>query len=168
MLLAQPRPPALLPAPPRGGPRRRRVWVAALVCAALLGAGLGYVLFDAIQSNHQFDAARHTLGLTRTTTDVVSQELVKARGELRLVTRQVGDDTTALAQDTLQLEGARSALSAAQAHVLEQASLLNSLHVCLGGVEQALNALAVGSQAKAAGALHSVSSSCAAAVNASG
>ena len=78
------------------------------------------------------------------------------------------DDTTTLAQDTSQLEGTQTALTAAQAHVVEQAALLNSLHVCLGGVEQALNALAVGSEAHAADALHSVSASCAAAVNAGG
>ena len=91
-----------------------------------------------------------------------------ARVALHLVTHQVGSDTTTLAQDTSQLEGARSALSAAQAHVFEQASLLNSLRTCLGGVEQALNALAVGHQSKAAEALKWVASPCSAAVNASG
>jgi hypothetical protein len=52
--------------------------------------------------------------------------------------------------------------------VFEQASLLNSLHECLGGVEQALNALAVGNQSKAADALKWVSAPCSTAVNASG
>jgi hypothetical protein len=52
--------------------------------------------------------------------------------------------------------------------VSEQASLLNSLHECLGGVEQALNALAVGDQSKAADALKWVAAPCSAAVNASG
>lgn len=168
VLLARPRPPALEPAPPRDGPRRRRRWAAALACTALLGAAVGYLLFDATQANHQYDRARLTLGVTRATTGVVSQDLAEARGDLRLVTQQVGDDTTTLAQDTSELEGTRSALSAAQVHVIAQAALLNSLHACLGGVEQALNALAVGSQARAVDALHSVSASCAAAVNASG
>jgi hypothetical protein len=99
---------------------------------------------------------------------VVSRELATARTDLRLVTQQVGNDTTALAQDTSQLQGARSALSAAQAHVVAQASLLSSLHECLGGVEQALNALAVGNQSKAADALKWVSAPCSAAVSASG
>jgi hypothetical protein len=168
MLLAQPRPLALDPSPPRDRPQRRRRWVMLVACCALVGAGLGYLLFDAIQSNHQYDRARHTLGITRATTSVVSRDLAKARIDLKLVTEQVGNDSTALAQDTSQLEGAKSALSAAQAHVLEQTSLINSLHACLGGVEQALNALAVGSQTMAANALHSVSASCSAAVNASG
>jgi hypothetical protein len=172
LLLAQPSPPALEAAPPPGGPqrrrRRRRAWATVLACTALVGSALGYLLADAVGENHHYDRARYTLYATRATTDIVSVNLHKARVDLNLVTQQVGSDTTTLAQDASELEGTRSALSAAQAHVFEQAALLNSLHACLGGVEQSLNALAVGSQAKAADALRSVSSSCAAAVNASG
>jgi hypothetical protein len=168
VLLARSRLPALDSAPPRDGPRTRRRWVTALACTALVGSALGYLLFDATQANHHYDRARFTLGVTRTTTGVVSQDLGDARSGLKLVTQQVSDDTTTLAQDSSELEGTRTALSAAQAHVIAQAALLSSLHACLGGVEQALNALAVGSQARAVDALHSVSASCAAAVNASG
>jgi hypothetical protein len=135
---------------------------------ALVGVALGTLLVDAAGTNHRYDHARHVLALTRGTTRVVSRDLAAARVDLHLVTQQVGNDTTTLAQDTSQLEGARSALSAAQAHVFEQASLLNSLHACLGGVEQALNALAVGRQSKAADALKWVAAPCSAAVNASG
>jgi hypothetical protein len=167
--LAEPTPPELDAAPPPGDPRRRRRrWVTMLTCTALLGTALGYLLSDAGQENNHYDAARHNLYATRATTSIVSRDLAKAEADLTLVTHQVGDDTTTLAQDTSELEGARSALTSAQASVFVQASVLNSLHACLGGVEQALNALAVGSQAKAADALHSVSSSCAAAVKASG
>jgi len=100
--------------------------------------------------------------------EVLRNDLAVARADLHLVTEQVGNDTTALEQDTSQLQGARSALSAAQAHVFEQALLANSLHECLGGVEQALNALAVGNQSKAADALKWVSAPCSTAVSASG
>jgi hypothetical protein len=142
--------------------------VAIVASVALLGAALGYLLSDASDANHRYDHSRHLLGGTRAATTVVSRDLSAARFDLRLVTQQVGDDTTALAQDTSQLQGAQSALSAAQAHVYEQASLLNSLHTCLAGVEQALNALAVGSQSKAADALKWVATPCSSAVNASG
>lgn len=135
---------------------------------ALVAACLGYLLINAAQANARYDRALHTLGATRATTAVVAQDLTKARFDLRVVTQQVGNDTTALNQDTSQLDGAKSALSAAQAHVAQQASLLSALHSCLGGVEQALNALAVGNQDKAAAALYSVSTSCSTAVNASG
>jgi hypothetical protein len=156
---------------PRGTPsrrNRRRRWLALVASIAVVGAALGILLADAAGTNHRYDHARHLLTLTRGTTRVVSRDLAAARVALHLVTQQVGSDTTTLAQDTSQLEGARSALSAAQAHVFEQASLLNSLRTCLGGVEQALNALAVGHQSKAAEALKWVAAPCSAAVNASG
>jgi hypothetical protein len=59
-------------------------------------------------------------------------------------------------------------LSAAQAHVTQQASLITSLQACLVGVEQALNELAVGNQASAIAALNAVSTSCTAAEASSG
>lgn len=171
MLVAERRATELHPTLPRidhRRPSRRRLWAVLVVSIALLGLALGSLLFDAAQANHRYDHARHVLAVTRGTTRVVARDLAVARTDLRLVTQQVGNDTTALAQDTSQLEGARSALSSAQAHVFEQASLLNSLHQCLGGVEQALNALAVGNQSKAADALKWVSTPCSTAVNASG
>ena len=81
---------------------------------------------------------------------------------------QVGNDTTALNQDAAQLLGAQTSLAAAQAHVTQQASLIGSLKTCLGGVEQALNALAVENQPQAIAALNSVSSQCTTAEASSG
>ena len=171
VLLAGDKSTAPLSAPPRAEPSRPawgRRWPVLVASVVLLGGIVGALLLDAAQTNHRYDHTRHVLAVTRGTTSVVSRELAAARRDLRLVTEQVGSDSTALVQDTSQLQGARSALSAAQAHVYEQASLLNSLHSCLGGVEQALNALAVGNQSKAADALKWVSTPCSAAVNASG
>jgi uncharacterized protein YegL len=142
--------------------------LAIVTAVAVVAACLGYLLTDAAQANDRYDRALRTLETTRATSAVVARDLAKARFDLRLVTQQAGNDSTALNQDTSQLQGAESALSAAQAHVAQQASLLTALHTCLGGVEQALNALAVGSQAKAAASLYSVSASCSTAVNASG
>lgn len=169
--LAERRPTAPLPRPARAEtrrPSRARRWLLLIVSVALLGGVVGTLLVDAARTNYRYDHARHVLAVTRGTSGVVARDLAAARKDLQLVTEQVGNDTTALAQDTSQLQGARSALSAAQAHVFEQASLLNSLHTCLGGVEQALNALAVGNQSKAADALSWVSTPCSAAVSASG
>jgi hypothetical protein len=168
LLLAQPRPHVLEPSPPRRPAPRRKHWFAIVAGVAVIAACLGYLLTDATQANDRYDRALGTLGTTRATTRVVALDLAKARFDLRLVTQQAGNDTTALSQDTSQLQGAQSALSAAQAHVAQQASLLTALHTCLGGVEQALNALAVGSQGKAAASLYAVSASCSTAVNASG
>jgi chromosome segregation ATPase len=135
---------------------------------ALVAAATGYLLHDAAQADHRYDRARASLSTTRRHTAAVSQELTKARTDLGLLTRRVGSDTTALSQDTAALQGARDALSSAQAHASQQATLLSSLHTCLGGVEQALNALAVANQPRAIAALNAVSQSCSAAVAASG
>lgn len=159
------------PPPPHFEPSRRprrRLWVVVVFSFVLLAAAVGALLLDASHADSRYDHARHALAMTRATTDVVSRDLAAARIDLHLVTQQVGSDTTALAQDTSQLEGAQSSLRAAQAHVFEQASLFNSLHSCLGGVEQALNALAIGNQSKAADALKWVATPCSTAVNASG
>ncbi len=171
VLLAEQRPTEVRRTPPhvepRPIPRRRRV-TALVASMVLLGVVVGFLLVNAAQTNHRYDHSRHVLATTRVTTAVVSRDLAAARTDLHLVTQQVGSDSTALVQDTSQLQGARSALIAAQAHVSAQASLLSSLHSCLAGVEQALNALAVDNQSKAADALKWVATPCAAAVNASG
>jgi len=129
---------------------------------------LSALLLDAAHADHRYDRARHQLAVTRRATSVVARELATARLDLQLVTQQVGTDSTTLTQDRSQLEGARSALTAARAHVAEQATLLNSLHGCLAGVEQALNALALGNQSKAVDALKWVVTPCSTAVHASG
>lgn len=171
VLLAERTPAEQLPVSPRGRsgrPSRRLRWLVLVACLTVLGSAVGALLFDAAQTNHRYDHARRVLADTRGTSAVVSRDLAVARTDLFLVSEQVGNDTTALEQDTSQLEGARSALSSAQAHVFEQASLVNSLHECLGGVEQALNALAVGNQSKASDALKWVSTPCTTAVSAGG
>jgi hypothetical protein len=141
-------------------PGRRAKWAAGIVVAGLFGATLGYLVNDEIQANDRYDQARASLTLTRQQIGTVSQELAVARRDLQLVLAQVGNDTTALSQDTSQLKAAQAALSAALGHVSRQTTQIGSLNVCLGGVEQAVNALAVGRQAKAISALRAVSSSC--------
>jgi hypothetical protein len=143
-------------------------WAVPLALVALVAAAAGYLLHDAAQANHRYDWARVSLSTTRRHAAAVSQELAQARTELGLLTRRVGSDATALSQDASALQGARAALDAAQAHASQQATLLSSLHTCLGGVEQALNALAVANQPRAMLALNSVAQSCSAAVAASG
>jgi hypothetical protein len=133
-----------------------------------VASALGYLLHDAAQANHGYDRARGSLFTTRRHATAVSLELKQARTDLGLLTHQVGSDTLALSQDTSALEGARASLNAAETHASQQATLLGSLHTCLGGVEQALNALAVGNSPRAVTVLDSVSQSCSAAVAASG
>jgi hypothetical protein len=147
---------------------RRARWMLCSVAGALLGAALGYLVVDQVQAYNQFGRSQTSLGVTRQRTHTVSVQLAEVRRDLSVLKTQVGSDSTALSQDSSQLLGAQTSLAAAQAHVTQQASLITSLQTCLVGVEQALNALSVGSQPRAIAALNSVSSSCTAAEASSG
>lgn len=150
---------------------RRVRWVRRVVAigtCALFATALGLLIADQVAQRHLGDRAQHSLGITRRRAHTVSAHLDVLQRDLRVLRTQVGSDTTALNQDSSQLLGAQTSLSAAQAHVTQQASLINSLQTCLIGVEQALNELAVGKQSTAIAALNSVSSSCTAAEDSSG
>jgi chromosome segregation ATPase len=123
---------------------------------------------DQVRAQRRYDTARTALGTTRQRTATVSAQLHELQRDLDVLKTQVGNDTTALNQDTSQLLGAQTSLSAAQAHVSQQASLITSLQTCLAGVEKALNQLATGRQSGAIAALQGVSSSCAQAEASSG
>ena len=135
-----------------------------VVCAVCVGT----LIADQIQARDRFDHARRALGVTRQHTVEVSAVLSGVRRNLELLTSQVGDEATALNQDASQLTGAEAALTAAQTHVSQQASRIDSLQTCLGGVERALNALSVDDRSGAIAALEAVSTSCTAASAADG
>jgi uncharacterized protein involved in exopolysaccharide biosynthesis len=138
--------------------------VSIVLLIAFAGA-LVYLVRDEMHANDTFARTQSTLGVVRKQSASVSQELAVARRELSLVSVQVGSDYTALAQDVSQLKAAQSALVAARSHVSQQSTQIGSLHECLGGVEQALNALAVKDQESAVLALSAVSASCQAAAS---
>ena len=100
------------------------------------------------------------MSATRHTTTHVARQLAKLRHGVGVLATQVGSDTTAYDQDAAELKAAQSELAATQVDVTQQTSRITALHACLGGVEQALNALAVGNQASAISELSSVSTSC--------
>jgi hypothetical protein len=153
--------------PRRRLPRWAR-WVVCIAAGALFATALGYLIADQEQAHDEYGRAHNALGVTRQRTDTTTAQLAEVRRDLSLLETQVGTETTALSRDASQLLGAQTALATAQAHVTQQASLITSLQTCLVGVEEALNALAVGQQPKAIAALNSVASSCTAAEAAGG
>jgi hypothetical protein len=157
-----------VPDAPRRRRARRRGWIAGAVLFALFAAGLGYVTGNEVQANTQFDQTHQSLDATRNRTHAVLANLATVRRELDVVRGQVGDDSAALAQDISELKGAQTALANAQVDVVNQTSMISDLQTCLGGVEQALNALAVADLQGAIAALNSVSTSCSHAVASSG
>ncbi|HEX4434169.1 MAG TPA: hypothetical protein VH012_05030 [Acidimicrobiales bacterium] len=139
-----------------------------ITAGVLFAAALGWLLADQVSARHQFERTRSTLGVTQHRTHSVNAHLAELSRDVSVLKTQVGSDTTALNQDSAQLLGAQTSLSAAQAHVTRQASLITSLQTCLTGVERALNELSVGDQPGAITALNAVSASCSAAEAASG
>jgi septal ring factor EnvC (AmiA/AmiB activator) len=154
------RPPSV-GAPP--APHRLRSvvrWGLALGATALFLSTLGWLIDDQVREHDQADRARTALHVTRHKTADVTQQLTKLRHDVDLLVTQVGSDSTAYDQVAAQLKAAQSELAATQVDVSQQNSRISALHTCLGGVQKALNALAVGSQANAITELSSVNASC--------
>jgi chromosome segregation ATPase len=136
-------------------------WGVALATTALFLAALGWLVHDQVQAHQQADRAQAARRVTQERTADVKQNLAKLRHDVEVLATRVGNDSTAYGQDAAQLTAAESELASTQADVSHQTSQIAALHACLGGVEQALNALAVGSQANAISELSSVATSCA-------
>jgi hypothetical protein len=80
----------------------------------------------------------------------------------------VRTDTSTLQADSTNLKGMQAALLQAQTTVWHQGAAINDLQTCLGGVQQALNALAVGDRDMGLDALGSVSGPCQSVASAGG
>jgi hypothetical protein len=154
--------------PVRRRKRRRTWWILWIAAGVLFAAAMGYLIRGQVQARDQYAQAQAALAVTLQRTHATGAQLNEVRRELSILKTQVGSDSTALSQDFSQLLGARTSLTAAKAHVTQQALLISSLKTCLAGVEQALNELAVGKRPGAIAALNSVSASCSAAEASSG
>lgn len=154
--------------PRRARLTRRGRWVIGLLVACVVSSALALLIADQVEQRDQYDHSQATLRVTHDYTATVSADLTALRHDVAVLDSQVGSDANAWNLDASQLEGAQSALAAAQTHVTQQATLITSLQSCLGGVEQALNALSVGNKNRALDLLDSVSSSCTSAAAAGG
>ena len=137
--------------------------VLVIVAGALFASTLGYLIGDQVSEHEHFDRTRTSLGITRHRTAGVVQDLALLRHDVAVLLAQVQNATTSLNQDTAEVKAAQSALAVVQGDVSQQSSRIGSLHACLGGVQQALNALAIDDQATAVSELNAVASSCSAA-----
>jgi hypothetical protein len=163
-----PPPHSAVPARRPGRRTRRARWAVGIAGICAVAAALGYLVADQVAQRHRYDTSASLLETTRQQIAGTAAQLSSLQRDLLTLGNQIGSDTTALEQDQSQLKGAQSALAAAQTNVTQQASLITSLQTCLGGVEGALNALAVDNRMGAFTRLEAVSSSCSAAAAASG
>ena len=158
--------------PPRmiggAGPARRRRWILVLVGLICFAVAVILIAGNEVRTNSQFDNAHQSLDATRHQIDEASRDLASVRHDLDVTNGQVATASSTLASDTSKLTEARTTLASALSNVSRQSSAITDLHTCLGGVERALNALALNDQNQAVDALNSVAASCSSAVALSG
>src|SRR5664279_2480211 len=145
---------------PRRPPRRLRLWIGLIAGLALLGTSVGAVAHDEVRTDTQFDQRHRSLDISQGHLRTTLTDLATVRQELDHVDVQVFLTDKALAQDAANLQSAQATLANARSDVSHQTTVISDLQTCLGGVQEALNALAVADQTRAIGALNSVSSSC--------
>jgi hypothetical protein len=141
----------------------RRARIPGLVLLALIvlvGGGLGYLVGNERQANTQTDQAHATWHTTRHHIAIAVGDLTVIRRELRADNRTIRVVGPALAQDATQVKAVQAALAEAQASVVQQGTTIAGLQACLGGVEQALNALSVGDLDQAVSHLSAVATPC--------
>jgi chromosome segregation ATPase len=156
------------PDPTRTKPARRRTWLIRIAGLAACALALGFLIGNEIQTNTQYGNAQAALSRTQRHKIDILSELAAVKQNLRLVHGQLEQTSTSLTNDTAQLREVQTTLANAQSNVSSQQSTITALHSCLGGVEQSLNALAVGDQNSADNALVAVSANCKSAVTADG
>jgi hypothetical protein len=111
------------------------------VLIVLLGGGLGYLVGNERQANTQTDRAHATWHTTRHHIAIAVSDLTVIGRELRADNRTIQALGPVLVEDAAQVKAIEAALAQAQASVLQQGTKIAGLQGCLGGVQQALNAL---------------------------
>jgi hypothetical protein len=140
--------------------RRARVPGLVLLALIVLVGGLGYLVGNERQANTQTDRAHATWHTTRHHIAIAVGDLTVIRRELRADNRTIRVVGPALAQDATQVKAIQAALAQVQASVVRQGTTIAGLQACLGGVEQALNALSVGDLDQAVSHLSAVATPC--------
>jgi len=153
--------PVLLGKPPTTRRQTRWVrWTLAVLAFALVASTLGYLIDDQKSENEHYDRIHRSLVFTRHRTTDVHHDLAVLRHDVAVLMGQVASTSTSWTQDTSQLKTAQYELAVVQSDVTQGSTRIGSLHTCLAGVQQALNALAINNQAVAVSDLNAVSSSC--------
>ncbi len=129
--------------------------VVALVMAALVAA-----MVVAFVSHGQLRKADSTLATTRSELRHTLAAVAVSRTELLNVTGQAEVAGQTLTAAAAQLATDQTRLAQAQADEFYQGVSINQLDLCLAGVEQSLNQIALGNTAGAAATLEGVAANC--------
>jgi len=145
---------------PKTTRRRTILWIGLIVAMALFATALGSIASNEARTDTQVDQTDRSLVVTQGHLRTVLANLGSVRMELQGMNVQVFLTAKALAQDVANVALAQNELANAQSDVSHQTAIITDLQTCLGGVQEALNALSVSDQAGAINALDSVAPSC--------
>jgi hypothetical protein len=146
------------PAPPRRSPRTKRV----AVCLVGLLVVVACTVLSAL-NYHRLQRAEASTTAIRTELHRALAGIAVARSELALAQQQSGAAAAALSAASNHLGQVQARLAAAQANLRVGGVNIATLDSCLSGVNQALNEVALGDQAGAAGILQQHTQDCQAA-----
>jgi hypothetical protein len=144
--------------PPKPTPRYR--WVLAALAVTVFVAGMATLADNEVGTNTRFDSVHRSLTLSRHQRAYVLAVLQATREQLDTDVTETTQSSAALTDDTEQLHSVQSTLQNDRAGVTRQGSSIVALQSCLGGVQEALNALSVGDPKSAVDSLVAVSAAC--------
>jgi hypothetical protein len=155
------------PTSPSLSRRRRRGRALRVACLVVLLGGGTYLTANERQANTQTDQVHVTMAQVNRRTAIALRQLATVRGQLADHDDVVTAASFIISTDTIELQTIAAALATARADAATQAADITNLATCQNGVQQALNALSVGDQSHALGALSTVSTACQSVDNAS-
>jgi hypothetical protein len=145
--------------PPAALRRRRRrrhlLLVYVVVSMMLLTA-----VVVGVQANRQLTRTDASLAAVRGQLQRTTAQVATARSQLATAAAHSEADQRTLHTESAQLAADQAQLAQAQADVHAKGVSIGQLDLCLSGVEQALNQIAVGDQAGAVTTLHGVAANC--------
>jgi|GEM_PF-3772017 len=136
---------------------RRRVRV---VAGSVVVALVAFLVISGLQAHGQLDRSSRAFASTRAEERATLDQLARTEASLASVLSQSAAANQTLGSVNGQLAAERNQLSQQQKNLFIQGVSISALDTCLGGVESALNEVALNDQSGAASTLQSVSSSC--------
>lgn len=142
--------------------RRLRVVLGSVVVAVVAASVVaGLLASSAWSARRQAHAADTATAATRARVASTDHRLEEIEAELKAVRARWGTAETALEAANRSLAALRFELAGTQNHQFDQGVSIGAVQSCLGGVQAALNDIALGFPGQATAALHNVAGSCA-------
>ena len=146
--------------PPAGLRRSMGARLAGGMAVGLVLVAVPVLTLLGFQSHSRFERAQRSIGVIRAELHRATADLAQLRSERASVTTQADATGASLTEVSDQLSTVQSELTKDESSLFVQGVSIAALNNCLGGVQDALNLIALGNSNGAVTALNEVSSSC--------